>query len=127
MILHGCVRYQFHTNNKARFPQSCNFSVRTQVHFTRVNKTETLYGRSRVYVKVEPRLNFTFTSSLSYIASNHLRTFALKNYATVEINPKRRLGMSQNGHNQWQSKICQKIRKSCKNFVQLVIRPSKLI
>ena len=57
----------------------------------------------------------------------HLRTFALKNYATVEINPKRRLGMSQNGHNQWQSKICQKIRKSCKNFVQLVIRPSKLI
>ena len=38
----------------------------------------------------------------------HLRTFALKNYATVEINPKRRLGMSQNGHNQWQSKICQR-------------------
>ena len=31
----------------------------------------------------------------------HLRTFALKNYATVEINPNRRLGMSQNGHDQW--------------------------
>ena len=44
----------------------------------------------------------------------HLRTFALKNYATMEINPKRRLGMSQNGHNQWQSKICQKIRNLAK-------------
>ena len=57
----------------------------------------------------------------------HLCTFALKNYATVEINPKRRLGMSQNCHNQWQSKICQKIRKSWKHFVQLVIKPSTLI
>ena len=57
----------------------------------------------------------------------HLRTFALKNYAIVEINPKRRLGMIQKGHNQWQSKICQKIRKSCKHFVQLVIKPSTLI
>ena len=36
---------------------------------TRVNKIDILYGRSRVYVKVEPRSNFTFTCGLSYIAS----------------------------------------------------------
>ena len=36
---------------------------------TRVNKIETMYGRSRVNVKVEPRSTFTFTRGLSYIAS----------------------------------------------------------
>ena len=36
---------------------------------THVNKIETLYGRSRVYVKVEPRSTFTFTRGLSYITS----------------------------------------------------------
>ena len=36
---------------------------------TRVNEIETLYGRSRVYVEVEPRSTFTFTGGLSYIAS----------------------------------------------------------
>ena len=35
----------------------------------RVDKTEAMYGRSRVNVKVEPRLTFTFTRGLSYIAS----------------------------------------------------------
>ena len=41
------------------------------------------YGRLRVYVKVEPRSTLTFTCGLSYILF-HLRTFARKNYLTVE-------------------------------------------
>ena len=49
---------------------SCNFYVRTHVNFARVTKIETMYGRSRVNVIVEPRaLNLTFTRSLSYIVS----------------------------------------------------------
>ena len=56
-------------NLKGGFPLSRNFSVRTHVNFTRVNKMETMYGRSRVYVKVEPRSTFTLTRALSYIAS----------------------------------------------------------
>ena len=36
---------------------------------TRVNKTETMYGRSPVNVKVEPRSTLTFTWGISYIAS----------------------------------------------------------
>ena len=43
--------------------------MRSHVNFTRVNKIETRYGRSRVNVKVEPRSTFTFTRGLSYIAS----------------------------------------------------------
>ena len=43
---------------------SRNFSVRS-----RVNKIEILYGRSRVYIKVEPRSTLTFTCGLSHIAS----------------------------------------------------------
>ena len=43
--------------------------MRTHVNFTRVNKMETMYGQSRVYVKVEPRSTFTLTRGLSYIAS----------------------------------------------------------
>ena len=46
----------------------CKFSARTHVSFTRVNKIETMYGRSRVNVKVEPRSSFTFKRVLSYIA-----------------------------------------------------------
>ena len=34
-----------------------------------ISNIEAIYGRSRVKVKVEPRLTFTFTSGLSYIAS----------------------------------------------------------
>ena len=51
------------------FPLSRNFSVRTHVNYARVHKIETLYGRSRIYVKVEPRSTSTFTRGLSYIAS----------------------------------------------------------
>ena len=47
---------------------SLNFYTRTNVNFTRVNKIEAMYGRSRVRVKVERGLTFTFTSGLSYIA-----------------------------------------------------------
>ena len=59
---------------------------------TRVNKTETMYGRSRVNIKVEPRSTFTFTGGLSYIASisfTHVNFTCVrtKKYAVVEINP----------------------------------------
>ena len=43
--------------------------MRTHVNFTLVNEIETIYGRSRINVKVEPRSTFTFTRGLSYIAS----------------------------------------------------------
>ena len=43
--------------------------MRSHVNFTRVNKIETMYGSSRVNVKVEPRSTFTFTRAFSYIAS----------------------------------------------------------
>ena len=39
-----------------------------RVIFPFVNEIETLYGRSRKYVKLEPRSTFTFTRGLSYIA-----------------------------------------------------------
>ena len=68
-------------NLKGGFLLSRNFSVRTDVNFTRVNKMETMYGRSRVYVKVEPRSTFTLTRGLSYIASisfTHLRREKLR-------------------------------------------------
>ena len=48
---------------------SLNFYTRTHVNFTRVKKIEAMYGRSRVRVKVERGLTFTFTRGLSYIAS----------------------------------------------------------
>ena len=43
------------------FPQSRNFYVSTYVNFTRVNKIEAMYRRSRANVKVEPRTTFAFT------------------------------------------------------------------
>ena len=81
-------------SGKGGFPLSRNFYVLTHVIFTRVNKIGTMYGRSRVNVKVEPRSTFTFPRRLSYIASISftrllLRAFVRKNYATVEINPKK--------------------------------------
>ena len=48
---------------------SRNFYAPTHVNFTRVNKIEAMYGRSRVSMKVERGLTFTFTRGLSYIAS----------------------------------------------------------
>ena len=48
---------------------SRNFYTRANVNFTRVNKIEAMYGRSRVSVKVERGLTFTFTRGLSNIAS----------------------------------------------------------
>ena len=38
---------------KGRFLLSHNFYWRTHVNFTRVNKVETMYGRSRLNAKVE--------------------------------------------------------------------------
>ena len=46
-----------------------NFYTRTHVNFTRVNKIEAMYGRSRVSMKVERGLTFIFTRGLSYIVS----------------------------------------------------------
>ena len=41
-----------------------------QGNFTRVNKIETIYGRSRVNVtEMNPARTFTFTGGFSYIAS----------------------------------------------------------
>ena len=54
---------------KGGFPLSRNFYVRSHVNFMRLNIIETMYRRSRVNVKVEPRSTFTFTRGLSYIAS----------------------------------------------------------
>ena len=54
---------------KGGFPLLRNFYVCTHVHFTRVNKIETMYGMSLVNVKVDTPSTFTFTRSLSYIAS----------------------------------------------------------
>ena len=73
---------------------SHNFYVSTRVSFTRVNKIETMYGRSRVNVKVEPHSTFTFTRDLSYISSisftrvnfTCVRTEKLRDNS-VEINP----------------------------------------
>ena len=71
---------------------SSNFYTRTNVNFTRVNKIEVMYGRSRVSVKVEGGLTFTFTRGLSYIASisfMHIKFTCVRTekYATVQINP----------------------------------------
>ena len=45
--------------------------MRTDVNLTRVNKIETLYGMSGVYVKVEPRVAF-------HTPLFHLRTSILR-------------------------------------------------
>ena len=54
---------------KGGFPLSRNFYVRLQVNFTRVNKIETMYERSRASVNVEQGSTFTFTRDLPYIVS----------------------------------------------------------
>ena len=54
---------------KGGFPLSRNFYVRTHVNFTRVNKIQTMYERSRVSVNVEQGSTFTFTRDLPYIFS----------------------------------------------------------
>ena len=53
--------------SKGGFPLPRNFPYARTT--TRVNEIGTMYGRSRVYVKVEPRSTFTYTRGLSYIAS----------------------------------------------------------
>ena len=57
---------------KVDFHCRVNFYVRTDVNlsgFTCVNKIETMYGRSHVNLKVEPRSTSTFMRELSYIVS----------------------------------------------------------
>ena len=61
-------------SGKGGFPLSRNFYVLTHVIFTRINKIGTMYGRSRVNVKVEPRSTFTFARGPSYtVPLFHLR------------------------------------------------------
>ena len=47
-------------SEKGGFPLSHNFYVRTHLNFKGVNKIETVYERSSVNLKVEPRSTFTF-------------------------------------------------------------------
>ena len=60
-------------------PLSRNFSVRKYVNLPRVNKIEKLNEKSRVHV----RLRVVFHTLPLF----HLRAFARKNYAIVEVNP----------------------------------------
>ena len=96
-LSYGCTREVADTKKrKGGNPRSRNFYVCTHVNFTRLNKIETMYERSRVNVKVEPRSTFTFTCGLSYIASISFRhvNFACvrrENYSAVEIKPKSRV------------------------------------
>ena len=68
--------------------------MRSHVNFTRVNKIETMYGRSRVNVKVEPRSTFTFTRGLSYIASS---SFTRVNFRCVRTEKLRDSGNQLSG------------------------------
>ena len=43
-----------------------NYYVQTHLTFTRVNKIEDMYDRSRVNLKVEPRSTFTFSRDLLF-------------------------------------------------------------
>ena len=54
---------------KDGFPQSPNFPVLTHEIYTRINKLEAKYSKSREHVKVERRSTFTFKCYLSCIAS----------------------------------------------------------
>ena len=58
---------EFASQYQGGFPLSHNFSVRLHVNFTRVNKIETMYGRSRVNVQVEPR-SLACTQTLFYFS-----------------------------------------------------------
>ena len=65
--------------------------VRTHVNFTRVNTIETMNGRLRVNVKVEPSSTFMFARGLSYMASFsftrvNFTCVRTEKYATVESN-----------------------------------------
>ena len=51
---------------------------------THVNKIETMFGRSRVNVKVEHRSTFTFTRGLSYIAPiSFTRKFYVRSHGKI--------------------------------------------
>ena len=58
--------FNFHEVGKARdgFPLTRNLHVSTHANFTRVNKIEAMYGKSRVNVKVERDSTFFFPASL---------------------------------------------------------------
>ena len=69
------------------FPLSRNFSVRTHVNFTRVNKIEAMYGRPYVNVKVERGSTLTFTRILftrvKFIENTSWKVLAYGIYARV--------------------------------------------
>ena len=59
-----------------RRPQVCEGGFYCRVIFivrTRVNKIETMCGRSRLNVEVDPRSTFTFPRGLSYIRAVYTR------------------------------------------------------
>ena len=63
--------------------------MRTHVNFTRLNYIETMSGRSRVNVKVEPRSTFTFARGLSYIASISFTRVNLTSVSTEKVRDNR--------------------------------------
>ena len=63
--------------------------MRTHVNFTRLNYIETMSGRSRVNVKVEPRSTFTFARGLSYIASISFTRVNLTSVSTQKVRDNR--------------------------------------
>ena len=54
---------------KGGFPLLRSYHVRTHVNFTRVNKIEAMYERSRANVKAERGSSFTFTRDLPFNVS----------------------------------------------------------
>ena len=59
--------------------------MRKHLNFTRVNKIETMYERSRVNVKVEPRSTFTFYAwpFIHYLYVIHGRKFYVRSQGKI--------------------------------------------
>ena len=68
--------------SKGGFPLLSNLYVGTYVNIWRVNEKEAILVSSRVNVKFESHLTFTFTGGLSYIASN---SYASRFYARTHV------------------------------------------
>ena len=64
-----------------------NFNVCTHLNFTRENKIEAMYGRSRVNAKAEPNLTFQFTRDRFIFNSVHCLYFicARKFYSRIHV------------------------------------------
>ena len=74
-------------SEKGGFPLSHNFYVRTHLNFKGVNKIETVYERSSVNLKVEPRSTFTFYAwpFIHYFYVIYARNFSVRTH--VKFSP----------------------------------------